>query len=124
MERNDAAFTQGGDAARADITAGRLEYRWTGHAGHWGHYIVTQLHERFGVTVDEGFGICMTSASEVSFNDGYNGVLEAEIDRQFGYGAFQSVIIEAKSQSEERLGDARRGWLEQNGMTEPGELET
>src|SRR5436309_10820541 len=31
-----------------DIAAGRLVYRWGGHAGHWGHWIVAQLAERFG----------------------------------------------------------------------------
>jgi hypothetical protein len=118
LERDEIAFAAGCDAARADLAAGCLLYRWSGHAGHWGHYIVTQLRERFGVVVDDGFGICMISASKVSFNDGYNGVLAAEIDRRFGCGAFASVFVEAKSQSEERLGDARHAWLEQNGMAE------
>jgi hypothetical protein len=113
LERDDAAFAAGREAARADVAAGRFIYRWSGHAGHWGHYIVTQLRERFGVNVDDGFGICMVTASRVSFNDGYNGVLAAEIDSRFGSGAFESVFVEARSQSEERLADARHAWLEQ-----------
>jgi hypothetical protein len=93
MERDDAAFAAGLKAERADIAAERLVYRWTGHAGHWGHYIVTQLRERFGVSVDEGFGICRVNGFKLSFNDGYNEVLSSEIDRRFGDGAFESVQI-------------------------------
>jgi hypothetical protein len=115
MERDEAAFAAGCDAARADVAAGRLVYRWSGHAGHWGHYIATQLSERFGVGV-ESFGICFVTASGVSFNDGYNSVLVAEIDRRYGSGAFQSVIAEAKAQSEVSLADARQSWLEKNGL--------
>jgi hypothetical protein len=115
MKRDDAAFADGCQAARADITAGRLVFRWTGHAGHWGHWIVMELFQRFKMTVDDGFGICFVDGFKVSFNDGYNEVMSAEIDRRFGAGAFQSVFVEAKSQSEERLGDAKHLWLQQKG---------
>ena len=119
MEWDDAAYAAGCEAARADVAAGRLIYRWTGHAGHWGHWIVTELRERFGMTVDDGFGVCFVTGFKISFNDGYNEVMSAEIDRRFGDGAFQSVFVEARSQSEERLGDARHAWLEQHGVAEP-----
>lgn len=119
MTVDETAFALGCEAARADIAAGRLVYRWSGHAGHWGHWIVTQLAERFGVGV-EGFGICFVTASSVSFNDGYNSVLVAEIDRRHGSAAFQSVIAEAKAQSEVNLGDARQAWLERNGLAYQG----
>lgn len=116
MERDQTAFESGCDAARNDITAGRLVYRWGGHAGHWGHWIVTQLAERFGVSVNDGFGVCLVTKSSLLFDDGYNSVLVAEIDRRHGAGAFQSVLSESKVQSEVSLGDARRTWMEQNGM--------
>jgi hypothetical protein len=116
MERDEAAFASGCAAARADIAAGRLHYRWSGHAGHWGHWIVTQLAERFGVNVDDGFGVCLVTVSSVSFNDGYNSVLVAEIDRRHGSGTFQSLLAGARVQSEASLGDARRTWLERKGM--------
>lgn len=35
MELDRAALAEGVEAARADIAAGRLMYRWGGHAGHW-----------------------------------------------------------------------------------------
>jgi hypothetical protein len=118
MERDEAAFAEGCEAARKDIAVGRLIYRWSGHAGHWGHWIVTQLAERFGVGVNEGFGICFVTASSVSFNDGYNDVLIAELDRRHGNGTYQSLLTEAKAQSEESLGDARRTWLQKHGFDE------
>jgi hypothetical protein len=120
MERDDAAFAAGCEAARADIAAGCLVYRWSGHAGHWGHWIVTQLEKRFGVGVDDGFGICLVTHSNVSFKDGYNNVLIAEIDRRHGNGAFQTLLTESRAQSEESLGDAKQSWLEQRRFGEPG----
>jgi hypothetical protein len=118
MENDEAAYAEGRNAARADSASGRLVYCWTGHAGHWGHWIVTQLSERFGVGV-KGFGICFVTASGVSFNDGYNSVLADEIDRLHGNGAFQSVFTEAKAQTEVSLGDARRSWFEKHNLAEP-----
>lgn len=111
MEHDEAAFAAGCEAARTDIAAGRLVYRWSGHAGHWGHWIVTQLEQRFGVGVDDGFGICLVTESSVSFNDGYNSVLMAEIDRRHGTGAFQAVLTESTAQSEGILWDAKQSWL-------------
>jgi hypothetical protein len=118
VEQDEAAFAAGSEAARNDIAVGRLIYRWSGHAGHWGHWIVTQLAERFGVGVDDGFGICFVTASSVSFADGYNSELIAELDRRHGNGTFQSLLTEAKAQSEESLGDGRRLWLQKHGFDE------
>jgi hypothetical protein len=120
VERNEAAFASGSDAARADIAAGRLVYRWGGHSGHWGHWIVTQLAERFGVGVSDRFGVCFVTASSMSFDDGYNAVLAAEIDRRHGSGAFESVFIESRQQSEEALWAAKQSWLAQYANAEPG----
>jgi hypothetical protein len=120
MELNEAAFAAGCEAARTDIAAGRLVYRWTGHAGHWGHWIVTQLAKQFGVGVDDGFGICFVTGFSVSFNDGYNGVLIAEIDRRHGNGAFQTLLTESRAQSEENLWDAKQSWLDRHGLGQPG----
>lgn len=120
MERDEAAFAAGCEAARTDIAAGCLVYRWSGHAGHWGHWIVTQLAKRFGVGVDDGFGICFVTDSTASFNDGYNGVLIAEIDRRHGNGAFQKLLTESRAQSEESLWDAKQSWLDRHGFGEPG----
>jgi hypothetical protein len=115
LERDDASFAAGCDAARADVAAGRLVYHWSGHAGHWGHWFVTQLADRFGVGV-ESFGICFVTESGLSFDEGYNCVLIAEIDHRHGRGAFQSVIDEAKVQSEVYLANARQAWLEKDGQ--------
>jgi hypothetical protein len=120
VERDEAAFAAGCEAARTDIASGRLVYRWSGHAGHWGHWIVTQLEQRFGVEVDDGFGICCVTESSVSFNEGYNSVLIAEIDRRHGSGAFQAVVTESRTQSEESLWDAKQSWLERHGLGQPG----
>ena len=116
MEHDDVAFAAGCEAARSDIAAGRLIYRWNGHAGHWGHWIVTQLAERLGVDVDDGFGICLVTASSVSFNDGYNSVLATEIDRRYGAGVFQSLLDESRRQSEESLWNAKQSWLKKSGL--------
>ena len=86
MERDEAAYTAGVAAAKADIATGHLVYRWVGHAGHWGHWIVVQLADRFGVGVSDRFGVCFVTASSMSFDDGYNSVLAAEIDRRHGIG--------------------------------------
>src|SRR5262245_38864984 len=120
MARDEAAFAAGCEAARTDIAAGRLLYRWSGHAGHWGHWIVTQLEQRFGVEVDDGFGICFVTESSRSYKDGYNSVLIAEIDRRHGSGAFQAVLTESRAQSEESLWDAKQSWLERHGLGQPG----
>lgn len=113
MDCDAAAFESGCKAAYADLAAGQLTYRWTGSAGHWGHWIVLQLAERFGVEVAE-FGICFVTTSSVSFNNGYNSVLTEEIDRRHGVGALQSVFTEAQEQSEARLREAKRSWLQLN----------
>jgi hypothetical protein len=114
VERDEAAFAAGCEAARADIAAGRLVYRWGGHTGHWGHWIVTQLEERFGVGVSDGFGVCFVTTAGMSFDDGYNGVLAAEVDRRFGGGALRAVFAESKKQTEEALWDAKQAWLERH----------
>jgi hypothetical protein len=119
VERNEAAFAAGCEVARTDIAAGRLVYRWSGHAGHWGHWIVTQLEQRFGVGVDDGFGICFVTESSVSFNEGYNSLLIAEIDRRHGRGAFHGVLTESRAQSEESLGDAKQRWSQRHGLGQP-----
>ena len=116
MERDEAAYTAGCEAARTDMAAGRLIYHWSGHAGHWGHYIVTQLKVRFGLDVDEGFGVCMVTARQVSFNEGYNSVVEAEIDQRYGPGSLKSVFTDAEAQSEINLLEARQAWLKERGM--------
>ena len=120
MERDEVAFAAGVEAARADIAAGRLVYRWAGHSGHWGHWIVAQFAERFGVGVNDGFGVCFVSASGMSFDDGYNGVLAAEIDRRHGSGAFQSVLTESRQQSEGSLWAAKQAWFAQHPDAAPG----
>lgn len=114
METDKEAYAAGVEAAAVDIAAGRLIYRWTGHAGHWGHWIVTELPRRFGVGVDNGFGVCLVTQWSVSFNDGYNATLAAEINRRHGDSAFEAVFTDARHQSEEALADARRAWLEKH----------
>lgn len=114
MERDEATFAAGCEAARADIAAGRLVYRWGGHAGHWGHWIVTQLAVRFGVGVSEGFGVCFVTAASASFDDGYNSVLAAEINRRHCGGAFEAVFADARRQTEEALWDAKQSWLDRH----------
>jgi hypothetical protein len=115
VETDKTQFAKGVEAAKADIAAGRLVYRWHGHAGHWGHWIVSQLAKRFGVGVNDRFGRCMVTESQVSFDDGYNATLAAEINRRYGDGAFEAVFSESRRQSEEALWDAKREWLEQHG---------
>ncbi|MBM4069739.1 MAG: hypothetical protein FJ271_12425 [Planctomycetes bacterium] len=119
-DRDETAFLAGCEAARADIAIGRLIYRWTGHAGHWGHGIVTQLAHRFGVEVNEGFGICFVDTSSRSFDEGYNNVLVAEIERRHGSGAFESLLKESRSQSEESLWDAKQAWQNRQQLGERG----
>jgi hypothetical protein len=111
VERDDAAFAAGCEAARADLAAGRLLYRCSGHAGHWGHWIALQLAERFGVAVSESFGVCFVTASGLSFDEGYNGVVAEEIDRRHGRGVFEAVFAESRQQSEEALWAAKQAWL-------------
>jgi len=114
VERDEAAFAAGGEAARGDIAASRLVYRWSGHAGHRGHWIVTQLEKRFGVGVSDGFGVCFVTTSKLSYDDGYNEVLVAEINRRYGSDAFESIFAEALQQTEEALGLAKEAWLERH----------
>jgi len=111
VERNEAAYAAGVEAAKADTAAGRLVYRWGGHAGHWGHWIVTQLAERFGVGVSDGFGVCLVTKSSLSVDDGYNAVLVAEINKRHGNGAFEALLAESRQQSEEALWAAKQAWL-------------
>jgi hypothetical protein len=111
VDRDEAAYAAGVEAAKSDIAAGRLMYRWGGHAGHWGHWIVTQLAERFGVGVNDGFGVCFVTASTLSFDDGYNAVLVAEINRRHGGGAFEALLAESRQQTEEALWAAKQSWL-------------
>jgi hypothetical protein len=80
---------------------------------------VTQLAERFGVLVGDGFGICLIDATSLSFDDGYNSVLATEVDRRYGDGAFAAVFAEARRQSEEALGDAKQSWLDRHPSAEP-----
>jgi hypothetical protein len=112
MERDETALAAGEAAARADVAAGRLVYRWMGHAGHWGQWMAVQLSDRFGVGVED-LGLCCVNS--VPFNEGYNNVIVTEIDRRYGNGAFQSLMAEAKLQPEEVLFDAKQLWLERTG---------
>ena len=114
MESDSVAFAKGVEAAKSDIAAGRLESRWHGHAGRWGHWIVSQLEKRFGVGVNDGFGVCLVTESQVSFDGGYNATLAAEINRRHGDGAFEAVFAESRQQSEETLRDAKREWFEKH----------
>jgi hypothetical protein len=120
VERDEAAFAAGCEAARADVASGRLVYRWSGHTGHWGHWIATQLAERFGVAVSDGFGVCFVTASRLSFDDGYNSVLVTEINRRHGSGAFESLLAESRQQSEETLWAAKQLWLQRHPEAAPG----
>lgn len=120
VERDEVAYAAGVDAAMADVAAGRLIYRWGGHAGHWGHWIVSQLAVRFGVDVSDGFGVCFVTASSMSFDDGYNAVLAAEIDRRHGSGAFRAVFAESRQQTEDALWTAKQAWLECHSDAQPG----
>jgi hypothetical protein len=119
LERDETAFAAGVQKAHSDIAAGRLVYRWGGHSGHWGHWIVTQLAERFSAGVSDGFGVCFVDATSKSFDDGYNSVLIAEIDRRHGTGAFQSVLTESRQQSEESLWAAKQAWLKRHQDAKP-----
>ena len=121
MERDEAAFANGHEAARADVAAGRLIYRWRGHAGHWGHWIANELFVRFGMET-EGLGICLVDAATTSFNDGYNGVVLVEIDRRQGHDAFNSLVAESRNQPEENLWDAKQAWMRHQGPAEPGSV--
>jgi len=103
-----AAFARGVEAAKADIATGRLVYRWCGHAGPWGHWIVAQLAERFGVGVSDGFGVCFMTEASVSFDYGNNAVLAAEINRRYGAGVFQDVFTESRQQPEHVLWAAKQ----------------
>jgi hypothetical protein len=114
VERDEIAFAAGRDAALADIAASKLVYRWGGHSGHWGHWIVTQLAARFGVGVSDGFGVCFVTKTSMSFDDGYNEVLTAELDRRHGSGALDALFAEARQQSEESLWKAKQSWLQRH----------
>src|SRR4051812_44369084 len=92
LETDSSAHSKGMEAAKADIAAGRLQYRWHGHSGHWGHWIVGELEKRFRVGVNDGFGVCFVPASQISFDDGYNAMLATEINRRHGPGAFEAVF--------------------------------
>jgi hypothetical protein len=114
LEADSVAYVKGAETARADIDTGRLQYRWHGHSGHWGHWIVSELEKRFGVGVNDGFGVCFVTESQVSFDEGYNATLAAEINRRHGDGAFEAVFAEARQQSEEALDDVKRAWLDRH----------
>jgi len=114
MDKNQSAYAAGAKAAAKDIAASRLVYRWSGHAGPWGHWIVTELNNRFSVGVSAGFGVCFTSDSE-HFDDGYNSALAAEIDRRHGTGAFDGLFNEARQRTQETLWAAKQAWLTING---------
>ena len=114
METDIAAHAKGVEAAKADIAAGRPQYQWHGHSGHWGHWIVDELERRFGVGVNDGFGVCVVTEFELSFASGYNATLSTEINRRHGPGAFEAVFAESRRQSEETLGDAKRAWLDRH----------
>ncbi|MEZ0265875.1 MAG: hypothetical protein ACAI43_14185 [Phycisphaerae bacterium] len=114
MEHDSLAYATGVAAAKSDVSAGRFQYRWSGHAGHWGHWIVGELEKRFGVGVNDKFGVCFVSESQISFDEGYNATLAGEINRRHGDGAFEAVFAESRRQSEEALGDAKEAWLARN----------
>lgn len=114
MDTDGAAYAKGVASAKADIAAGHLQYRWHGHSGHRGHWIASELKKRFGVGVNDGFGICFVTDAQVSFDEGYNATLAAEINRRHGEGAFEAVFSESRKQSEEVLDDTRRAWLKRH----------
>lgn len=63
------------------------------------------------MAASDGFGICFVTESGMSFDDGYNRVLAAEIDRRYAPGAIEALFAESRRQSEEALWQARESWL-------------
>lgn len=115
LELDKTAYDAGQSQARSDIAAGRLVYRWSVNAGHWGYWIVTQLAEQYGVEVSEGFGVCFVDSVNNSFNQGYNKALGSELAKRFGPAAIERIFAESREQSEEDLYSAKRRWLDQHG---------
>jgi hypothetical protein len=112
MDRD--AYAKGVEAAKADVAAGRLQYRWHGHSGHWVTGSSTNLRSALRSELTTAFGICFVSESQISFDDGYNATLACEINRRHGDGAFEAVFAESRKQSEEALRDAKRAWLDRH----------
>ena len=112
MEADEAAYAAGVEAAKANVAARRMVYRWAGHAGPWGHWIVDPARRAVRRRRQRRLRGLLCHQFSLSFDERDNAVLAAEIDRRHGSGAFEAVFAESRQQTDEALWAAKQAWLE------------
>ena len=70
----DAARQSGIDAAKNDVAAGVLRYKWRRSAGRGGKNFCQMVLDRFGMIVDD-YGICFVTKDSIAFAEGYNEIV-------------------------------------------------
>ena len=102
-EESPRDYERGKQDARRDIDAGKLIYHLCGYPAPecqpWGEL----LWERCGVQLN--LGGCGVSPELISYANGYNAVVERELESRFGRGILNSLLREAREQL--RAGEQR-----------------
>ena len=101
------AFAKGRAQATEDLSAGKLIIRRHGNPGPWGDDYVKLMKDRLRCDVEDSAG-CIVDQTIVSFDEGYNEVMLAEIERHRGAKAHASTLEEAKRSAQIRHDEYRR----------------
>ena len=71
------------------IASGKPKLYW-GARSSWGMFLVEQMEERFGVTIE--VLSCFTDPQRQSYEKGYNEMTVEFIENKFGAGSYQSLV--------------------------------
>ena len=88
-------------AAKRDIAAGDLCYKWIGHGGRGGKDFCRLVGIRLGMTVDD-FGICFVTDEKIAFATGYNQTVADHIVAEHGRNLVEETMTEARELHKER----------------------
>lgn len=99
MEFIPAERDRGKKECESDIAKGRLQFYWQTR-GAWGDYLTTQMEERFGVQVIHTSD--MTTAAQMSYQQGYNERLSEYINSTFGDKSMENTLAEVAAFREQR----------------------
>ena len=90
-----SAYPRGMFAAWLDGCRGRHEIKVRGLGSEWNREYERLLSERYGIRFRSRGG-CLVSPSERWYDDGYNSVVQARIEAQFGKDVFAECYRDAQ----------------------------
>ncbi len=103
MTELEKSYEDGVAKAECDIADGCLTFRY-GARGEWGEDLRRMLKSRFNVELV--VSSCFANAESLATDQGYNDKIKTYIDRIYGSGALEIVLVEVQERRRQRSGDA------------------